>query len=144
MIGDQVFFCGEEKKAFTREDALLEFNNYLFKYKPVLLATYNTFKFDGKIIIRQMKQCNLFENFKDIVYGFIDLFPLFRDYMPETYNYYGDYKLKSLATYILGENNVNNIRNALFDTRMLVDMVEEENFCEEYLKGFSKTVYQVE
>ncbi|XP_034005108.1 DNA polymerase III PolC-type-like isoform X2 [Trematomus bernacchii] len=80
----QLFLHKEPVSTMTLYYSLTTFINYLGRFpRPVLLAAHSSKIFHGRVLMRVLKKCSLFEQFKKVVSGFVDTLPLSRKLYPQ-------------------------------------------------------------
>ncbi|KAK1887290.1 DNA polymerase III PolC-type [Dissostichus eleginoides] len=97
--------------------SLKSFIDYLGSFPgPVLLAAHNSRRFDEIVLKRVLKMCSLFEQFKQVVSGFVDTLLLSRKLHPQL----DCYKLPYLVDYFLDRQY--NAHNAVEDAKQLEEL----------------------
>ncbi|KAK3715646.1 hypothetical protein QZH41_020724, partial [Actinostola sp. cb2023] len=61
--------------------------------QPVILVAHNNKVFDARILVKAFKTLNMLEELKQIVIGFIDTLPFFRNIIPGKQSYRQDKSL---------------------------------------------------
>ncbi|KAL3061121.1 hypothetical protein OYC64_009351 [Pagothenia borchgrevinki] len=80
----QLFLHGEPVSTMTLYYSLTTFIDYLGCFPgPVLLAAHSSRRFHGRVLMRVLKKCSLFEQFKEVVSGFVDTLPLSKKLYPQ-------------------------------------------------------------
>jgi DNA polymerase III epsilon subunit-like protein len=106
-------------EAVSIETCLKEFVEWLKKYQQVLLIAHNCKRFDSYRLMYQLKLTNnldLLAAFTDVVCGFADTLPLFREiYKDEIVNC----KQVTVAAHVLGSDFVYDAHNAKEDVLVL-------------------------
>ncbi|XP_049429313.1 DNA polymerase III subunit epsilon-like isoform X2 [Epinephelus fuscoguttatus] len=85
--------------------------------RPVLLAAHNA-RFDAPILARVLQKCYLWEDFQQVVSGFVDTLPLSRNLFPGLHSY----SLESLAEYFL--YRYYDAHDGLEDARILQELFD--------------------
>ncbi|XP_049429310.1 DNA polymerase III PolC-type-like isoform X1 [Epinephelus fuscoguttatus] len=80
--------------------------------RPVLLAAHNAERFDAPILARVLRKCSLWEDFQQVVSGFVDTLPLSRN----LYDLHS-YSLEFLVEYFLHRDY--DAHDGLEDARIL-------------------------
>ncbi|XP_049429318.1 protein PML-like isoform X4 [Epinephelus fuscoguttatus] len=97
-------------------DALNYFIDFLSSCRPVLLAAHNAERFDAPILARVLRKCSLWEDFQQVVSGFVDTLPLSRNLFPGLHSY----SLESLAKHFLHRDY--DAHDALEDAKILQEL----------------------
>ncbi|KAF3855162.1 hypothetical protein F7725_023217 [Dissostichus mawsoni] len=72
-----LFLRGTQVETVPMKEALTSFLDYLRSFrKPVLLAAHSAMRFDAPVITRWLRKHSLHTEFKQVVSGFVDTFPL--------------------------------------------------------------------
>ncbi|XP_078023854.1 DNA polymerase III PolC-type-like [Epinephelus lanceolatus] len=85
--------------------------------RPVLLAAHNAKEFDAPILARVLQKCSLWEDFQQVVSGFVDTLLLSRN----LYDLHS-YSLKSLAKHFL--HRYYDAHDGLEDARILQELFD--------------------
>ncbi|XP_034091962.1 DNA polymerase III PolC-type-like [Gymnodraco acuticeps] len=95
----QLFLHGEPVRTVSLYHSLKSFIHYLGRFPgPVLLAAHYAWGFDQIVLMRVLRKFFLFEQFKKVVSGFVDTFPLSKKLYPQL----DCFKLPCLVRYFLG------------------------------------------
>ena len=100
-------------RAVQISHALNEFIRWLQPKAPCLLLAHNAKSFDAKHLMRILGKNNMSEDFKEVVLGFSDTLPAFRELLPHQ----NSHSQENLAKDLLGGNY--EAHNALVDVQML-------------------------
>ena len=100
-------------RAVQISNALNEFIRWLQPKAPCLLLAHNAKSFDAKHLMRILGKNNLSEDFKEVVLGFSDTLPAFRELLPDQ----NSHSQENLVKDLLGGNY--EAHNALADVQML-------------------------
>ncbi|XP_034091966.1 DNA polymerase III PolC-type-like isoform X2 [Gymnodraco acuticeps] len=115
----QLFLHGEPVRTVSLYHSLKSFIHYLVSFPgPVLLAAHNAWRFDQIVLMRVLRKFSLFEQFKQVVSGFMDTLPLSKKLYPQLKRFNQPY----LVRCFLGVKY--NAHNAVEDAKQL-----EELFC---------------
>ncbi|XP_071059492.1 DNA polymerase III PolC-type-like [Pseudochaenichthys georgianus] len=80
----QLFLHEEPVSTMTLYYSLTTFIHYLGRFPgPVLLAAHNSRKFHGRVLMRVLEKFSLFEQFKQVVSGFVDTLKLSKNLYPK-------------------------------------------------------------
>ncbi len=88
-----------EKKpvtALSLADALAQFLTWLNKKAPCILLAHNVKTFDAKHLMKALSLCDNMEEFCQIVVGFSDTLPAFRELFPDRRSFSQENLAKSL------------------------------------------------
>ncbi|KAI9546509.1 hypothetical protein NQZ68_026730 [Dissostichus eleginoides] len=113
----QLFLHGEPVSTMTLYYSLTTFIDYLGSFPgPVLLAAHNSRRFDEIVLMRVLRKFSLFEQFKQVVFGFVDTLLLSRNLYPQL----DCYTLPYLVDYFLDRQY--NAHNAVEDAKQLEEL----------------------
>ncbi|XP_069551516.1 DNA polymerase III PolC-type-like [Brachyistius frenatus] len=116
-------------------DALTSFIAFLRSFqRPVLLAAHSAMRFDAPVIKRVLRQCSLHQEFKEVVSGFLDTFPLSKN----LHRNLRSYSQESMVRHFLGK--AYSAHDAVEDARMLQELF---NSWSPKSQSISKCVYMV-
>ncbi|KAL3061118.1 hypothetical protein OYC64_009348 [Pagothenia borchgrevinki] len=114
---DQLFLHGEPVRTVSLYHSLKSFIKYLCRFPgPVLLAAHNAWRFDQIVLMRVLRKFSLFEQFEQVVSGFVDTLPLSKKLYPQLKRFNQPY----LVRYFLGERY--NAHNAVEDAKLLEEL----------------------
>lgn len=108
-----LFYNGRPVAAVSLPQALKKFVDWLQPKAPCLLLAHNAKSFDAKHLVRAVGKANLSDSFEEVVLGFSDTLPAFRELLPERKSH----SQPNLATDLLDESY--NAHNALADVQIL-------------------------
>lgn len=98
-------------------EALTSFITFLRSFhRPVLLAAHSAMRFDVPVLIRVLRKCALLQEFKPLVYGFLDTFQLSK-YL---FRNLASYSQQNMVKHFLGKTY--EAHNAEEDARMLQEL----------------------
>ncbi|XP_068459800.1 DNA polymerase III PolC-type-like [Clinocottus analis] len=102
-------------------EALRSFMDFLRSFpRPVLLAAHSAMRFDAPVLLRVLRQLRLLEEFRQVVSGFVDTFPLSKN-------------LHRLRSY----SQVNMVRHFLKKSYDAHNAVEDATMLEELFNHWS-------
>ncbi|KAI9546507.1 hypothetical protein NQZ68_026728 [Dissostichus eleginoides] len=105
---------GEPVSTMPLYYSLTSFIDYIGSFLcPVLLAAHNAWGFDQIVLMRVLEKFSLFEQFNQVVSGFVDTLPLSKNLYPELDYFNQPY----LVRYFLGGKY--NAHNAVEDVKQL-------------------------
>ncbi|KAK1888337.1 DNA polymerase III PolC-type [Dissostichus eleginoides] len=115
--------------------SLKSFIDYIGRFPgPVLLAAHNAWGFDEIVLKRVLKMCSLFEQFKQVVSGFVDTLPLSRKLHPQL----DCFKQPHLVRYFLGGKY--NAHNAVEDAKQLEELFNYWNPDNDVISEFTSRI----
>ncbi|XP_015243573.1 PREDICTED: DNA polymerase III PolC-type-like isoform X2 [Cyprinodon variegatus] len=114
---DGLFLRGNPVETIPLQQLLTSFIAFLRSFRrPVLLAAHNAKRFDAPVLLRVLRKCSLFQEFQQVVSGFLDTFLLSKNLYP----YHDRYSQECLVEYFVGKPY--DAHNALEDARMLQEL----------------------
>ncbi|KAK5901832.1 hypothetical protein CesoFtcFv8_007151 [Champsocephalus esox] len=115
--------------------SLQSFIDYLGRFPgPVLLAAHNSRRFDEIVLMRVLEMCSLFEQFQQVVSGFVDTLPLSRKLHPQL----DCFKQPDLVRYFLGGKY--NAHNAVEDAKQLDELFNYWNPDNDDIEKFTSRI----
>lgn len=97
--------------------ALTSFISFLRSFRhPVLLAAHNARRFDAPVLNRVLQQCYLWQEFQQVLSGFLDTYLLSKN----LFHHLASYSQAYMVQYFLGETY--DAHNAVEDARMLQEL----------------------
>ncbi|XP_026168314.1 protein PML-like isoform X2 [Mastacembelus armatus] len=117
-VRNNSLFLGENPVDTTPlQEALTNFITFLRSFqRPVLLAAHNARRFDVPVLTRVLRQCLLWQEFQQVVSGFLDTLPLSKN----LFDNLSSYSQETLVQDFLGRTY--NAHNATEDARMLQEL----------------------
>ncbi|KAI4796257.1 hypothetical protein KUCAC02_027866 [Chaenocephalus aceratus] len=113
----QLFLHGEPMRTVSLYHSLQSFIHYLGSFPgPVLLAAHNAWRFDQIVLMRVLSKFSLFEQFQQVVSGFVDTLPLSKKLYPQL----DCFKQPCLGRYFLGRKY--NAHNAVEKAEQLEEL----------------------
>ncbi|KAK5866987.1 hypothetical protein PBY51_011513 [Eleginops maclovinus] len=113
----RLFLHGTRVETVSLVDALTSFLDYLRSFrKPVLLAAHSAMRFDAPVITRWLRKHSLFNEFQQVVSGFVDTFPLSKN----LHRGLSSYSQVNLVRHFLGKSY--SAHNGVEDARMLQEL----------------------
>ena len=100
-------------KAFSLTEALAQFLTWLNKIVPCILLAHNAKNFDAKHLMKALPLCNNEEEFRQMIIGFSDTLPAFRELFPDRRSFSQENLAKDLL------DSTYDAHNALGDVQML-------------------------
>ena len=116
-----LFYDGRPVTALSISDALKEFVGWLRTKAPCMLLAHNAKSFDAKHLMRTLEANNLSKDFKEVVLGFSDTLPAFRELQPER----SSYSQPNLTKDLLGGSYTYDAHNALADVQTLYKLTSK-------------------
>ncbi|XP_034091968.1 DNA polymerase III PolC-type-like isoform X1 [Gymnodraco acuticeps] len=117
-----LFLRRTQVETVPMEEALTSFLDYLRSFrKPVLLAAHSAMRFDAPVITRWLRKHSLHTEFKQVVSGFVDTFPLSKNLH------------RGLSSY----SQVNMVRHFLGKTYSAHNGVEDASMLQELFNSWS-------
>ena len=116
----RLFYDGKPVTAVQLDVAMQQFLNWLQSLtEPCLLLAHNAKLFDAKHLLKALEMSSKTEEFLEVVVGFCDTLPAFKELFPERKSYSQENLVKDLleSTY--------NAHNALNDVQMLQELTEK-------------------
>ena len=116
----RLFYDGKPVTAVQLDVAMQQFLNWLQSLtEPCLLLAHNAKLFDAKHLLKALEMSSKTEQFSEVVVGFCDTLPAFKELFPERKSYSQENLVKDLleSTY--------NAHNALNDVQMLQELSEK-------------------
>lgn len=113
----RLFYNGKPVTAVQLDDAMQQFLTWLQNLQqPCLLLAHNAKLFDAKHLLRALEKTTKTEQFAELVVGFCDTLPAFKELFPERKSYSQENLVNDLleSTY--------NAHNALNDVEMLQEL----------------------
>ena len=134
----RLFYDGKPVTAVQLEVAIQQFLNWLQSFKePCLLFAHNAKQFDAKHLLRALEKSNKTLQFSELVVGFCDTLPAFKELFPERKSH----SQENLATDLL--QSTYNAHNALSDVQMVQELIDKFLSAPVVLKhSFSFSWYQ--
>ncbi|XP_034005121.1 DNA polymerase III PolC-type-like [Trematomus bernacchii] len=113
----QLFHHGEPVRTVSLYHSLKSFIKYLCRFPgPVLLAAHYAWGYDQIVLMRVLRKFSLFEQFKQVVSGFVDTLPLSKKLYPRLKWFNQPY----LVQHFLGERY--NAHNAVEKAKELEEL----------------------
>ena len=133
-----LFYDGKPVTAVQLDVAMQQFLNWLQSLKePCLLLGHNAKSFDAKHLLRALEKSNRTEQFSELVVGFCDTLPAFKELFPEKKSHSQENLAKDLL------DSTYNAHNALDDVQMLQELSDKFLSAPLVLKhSFSFSWYQ--
>lgn len=132
-ISGQLYLRDKKVETVPLKDALLSFLKFLdLSPKSCVLVAHNS-SFDSSFFIRAVLQCNMILEFKKIA-GFSDSLSLFKKILP-TRKDSGQFKLGTLAKDVLKIESTENFHEALYDVKILKQLILSVLNIEEIYKN---------
>ncbi|XP_011309361.1 three prime repair exonuclease 2 [Fopius arisanus] len=126
MKNNKMYVRGRPVTAVPKSTALYTFIAFLKSLGgKIILVAHNCFKFDGPLLTAIVYREKKMTEFQEMVIGFSDTLPLFREYLPGRREIGRTYGLKSLADEFLGESA--GAHDAMNDTCMLEQLIMRDN-----------------
>ncbi|XP_026167352.1 protein PML-like [Mastacembelus armatus] len=114
---NSLFLDGIQVATTPLQEALANFITFLRSFqRPVLLAAHGARRFDVPVLTRVLKRCLLWQEFQQVVSGFLDTLPLSKN----LFNNLNSYSQENLVRHFLGRTY--NAHNATEDARMLQEL----------------------
>lgn len=111
--GVKLFLLDTEVETVSAKLAMDGFLDFLKLVQlKVILIAHNCFRFDAPLIIKQMEQLGLSTEFKNIVQGFCDTYPLFKKKLLERKSAKLSFKQLALAEEFLEADDLKGAHNA--------------------------------
>ncbi|XP_042364144.1 DNA polymerase III PolC-type-like [Plectropomus leopardus] len=117
-VGDDgLFRHGRPVDTVPLVDALTSFINFLRSFRrPVLLAAHNARRFDAPVLTRVLQTLSLWQEFQQVVSGFVDTLPLSKNLYPNL----GSHSQRNMVRHFLGVDY--EAHNAVEDAKMLQEL----------------------
>ncbi|XP_054476453.1 DNA polymerase III PolC-type-like [Anoplopoma fimbria] len=117
----ELFLRGKPVDTIPLADALTSFLDFLRSFRnPVLLAAHSARRFDAPVIIRVMRELNLLQEFRKVVSGFVDTFPLSKNL-----HRLRSYSQENMVRHFLGKTY--DAHDAVEDAKMLQELFNKWN-----------------
>ena len=100
------------------KDVLLEFIDFLETIQNPVLVGHNIKTFDLSFLFNHLMKCEQWENFCEVVVGFVDTLPVFKKEFPNRSSYKQDILMKNLL------HESYSAHNALDDVKALQKLCE--------------------
>ncbi|XP_034091967.1 DNA polymerase III PolC-type-like [Gymnodraco acuticeps] len=127
----QLFLHGEPVRTVSLYHSLKYFIEYLGSFFcPVLLAAHYAWGFDQIVLMRVLRKFSLFEQFEQVVSGFVDTLPLSRKLYPQLKWFNQPYLVRC---FLEGEYNAH---NAVENSKQLEELFW--NYWEPYNEDISE------
>lgn len=141
MFYEDLLSSMKQVETISLREALTEFLVFLRSFgKPVILIAHNGFRFDVPFLIRDIKEINLWAEFKEIVCGFVDTYRLLQKKLPERKAQKAKFNQSDLACDLLGPEAATGAHNALNDVKILQKIVNKVNITDAELRAHSKSI----
>lgn len=121
--------------------AVIEFLRRL--EKPVSLVAHNGFRFDVPLLIRDIRANDLWNEFNELVYGFVDTYQMLQKMLPQRKKDKLKFNQSALARDILGPESDEGAHNALNDVAVLQDIINKIPIPKEDLRNHAKSVNSI-
>lgn len=122
---------GEPVDTISLFDALTSFIDFLYSFRrPVILAAHYSRRFDAVVLTRVLKRFSLWQDFQQMVSGFLDTIEVSRDLFP----YLRRHSQQYLVWYFLGVTY--NAHDGLEDAVMLKKLFNTWNLDRWYISDF--------
>lgn len=119
IVDEVLFYDGEPVDSILLSDALKSFLNWLSNIPPPrILVGHNVKRFDCAHFFNALAQYNFVNYFCNLVIGFIDTLPLYREIIPHMPNYRQNTLVKNLIGHTYEEHN------AIADVRALQKLLQ--------------------
>lgn len=125
--GRKLFYKGVELDFVNIKVAISDFFMWLNQFSNAVLVAHNGKNFDFRVLSTAVYNCNMYDNFTQIVMGFIDSLALFRSNFPKIEKYNQPF----LAQHFCKEEY--NAHNAVDDVNMLDKILIAANVSKELL-----------
>ncbi|CAG2185916.1 unnamed protein product [Mytilus edulis] len=125
--GRKLFYKGVELDFVNIKVAISDFFMWLNQFSNAVLVAHNGKNFDFRVLSTAVYNCNMYDNFTQIVMGFIDSLALFRSNFPKIEKYNQPF----LAQHFCKEEY--NAHNAVDDVNMLDKILIAANVSKELM-----------
>lgn len=112
--------------------------------KKCLLVAHNAL-FDARILLHQVYKCTLVDNFFQIIFGFADTLPMFKQILPDRKGP-RKFKLETLVNDFLPSNQRHNYHDAACDVNLLkklVNCLSNEDELFKFIKTFRESYTKI-
>ena len=135
MLEDKLYYRGTEVEAVGQEKGLKQFLAWcsLFSNKIVLYVHYAR-RFDSRIFLKSCINADLIAQVKEVILGFSDTLPIFKDLLPKR----SSYRQSSVAEDVLKRSY--NAHNALDDVVILQELCKKLHVQEKIFLSHSLSV----
>nr|XP_020476860.1 uncharacterized protein LOC109972387 [Monopterus albus] len=117
VSGDRLLLRGAPVDTTPLVEALTSFIAFLRSFRrPVLLVAHGALRFDIPVLTRVLKQYSLWQEFQQVVSGFLDTLQLSKN----LFRGLGSYSQEYMVQHFLGKTY--NAHNAVDDARMLQEL----------------------
>ncbi|XP_068216108.1 DNA polymerase III PolC-type-like [Palaemon carinicauda] len=128
-----LYLKGKIVEALEPREALQKWLNWIRPVAPVVLIAHNCYNFDSRRLLNNYKRYGLLDELGQLVMGFIDTLPLFKELYPKM----ASYRQEELVTKILKESY--DAHDSLADVQSLQKLVMKHNLNDKLLLKFSFT-----
>lgn len=124
---------GKMVEALEPREALQKWLHWIRPIAPVVLVAHNCYNFDARRLVNNYKKYGLLEELGQLVAGFIDTLPMFKELYPKM----SSYRQEELVTKVLKESY--EAHDSLADVQSLQKLVMKHNLSDKKLLKFSFT-----
>ncbi|XP_011313324.1 uncharacterized protein [Fopius arisanus] len=121
--------------------AVIEFLRRLGK--PIILVAHNGFRFDVPLLIRDIRAVDLWDEFNEVVHGFVDTYQVLQKMLPQRKKDQLKFNQGDLARDFLGAESDEGAHNALNDVTVLQKIINKIPILKEDFRSHAKTVSSV-